>query len=393
MNRNLFFAFAFLAGCYAGKAPVDDDFSDLAGVDEKSDKFTGKMTVVGSIDYGQALGPFSHKAGKWSALKFAGDEGDALTVDVTSNDGDTVAWVLDNDMNIVAFNDDSNGSTNSHLEVTLPKHASRTHYVVTRDYFRGAMKFSVSLKGKSKRFDTPCNVDADCARVRPDCCQLQDWISVRADKVDAYRDSLKCAANIICPRIAVRENHAMAECQNNKCVAVLPANVDCGGRSLNPHSCPNSYNCEGPQLLVDGTGKCFQQCGGIAGFGCDKVDDICVDNPNDSCDPNAGGADCGGECRAASCSTGTCDRAHSWSQWDCACVERTTCGGIAGLPCASGKTCIDDPNDGCDPANGGADCAGICVASTDCRVKGCGSGSWCSYCWGSYQCIPNGALC
>jgi len=37
------------------------------------------------------------------------------------------------------------------------------------------------------------------------------------------------------------------------------------------------------------------------------------------------------------------------------------CGGIAGFPCPEGKKCIDDPSDNCDPARGGADCAGICV--------------------------------
>ena len=37
------------------------------------------------------------------------------------------------------------------------------------------------------------------------------------------------------------------------------------------------------------------------------------------------------------------------------------CGGIAGIPCPAGATCIDDPRDSCDPAMGGADCGGICV--------------------------------
>ena len=37
------------------------------------------------------------------------------------------------------------------------------------------------------------------------------------------------------------------------------------------------------------------------------------------------------------------------------------CGGIAGSPCPAGETCVDDPNDRCDPATGGEDCAGICV--------------------------------
>lgn len=37
------------------------------------------------------------------------------------------------------------------------------------------------------------------------------------------------------------------------------------------------------------------------------------------------------------------------------------CGGIAGFPCPEDMKCVDDPSDDCDPAKGGADCAGICV--------------------------------
>ncbi len=42
-------------------------------------------------------------------------------------------------------------------------------------------------------------------------------------------------------------------------------------------------------------------------------------------------------------------------------VEGDFCGGFAGTPCAEGYSCIDDPNDGCDPNQGGADCGGICM--------------------------------
>ncbi len=37
------------------------------------------------------------------------------------------------------------------------------------------------------------------------------------------------------------------------------------------------------------------------------------------------------------------------------------CGGIAGIACPSGMSCVDNPDDSCDPENGGADCGGICV--------------------------------
>ncbi len=39
------------------------------------------------------------------------------------------------------------------------------------------------------------------------------------------------------------------------------------------------------------------------------------------------------------------------------------CGGFAGLACPAGMTCVDDPNDDCDPARGGADCGGLCTTS------------------------------
>ncbi|HEX5748652.1 MAG TPA: hypothetical protein VFZ09_20600 [Archangium sp.] len=41
-------------------------------------------------------------------------------------------------------------------------------------------------------------------------------------------------------------------------------------------------------------------------------------------------------------------------------VQGDFCGGIAGIPCAEGYACVDDPRDDCDPDRGGADCGGIC---------------------------------
>lgn len=38
------------------------------------------------------------------------------------------------------------------------------------------------------------------------------------------------------------------------------------------------------------------------------------------------------------------------------------CGGFAGLRCPAGLRCVDAPDDGCDPARGGRDCGGVCVA-------------------------------
>ncbi len=43
------------------------------------------------------------------------------------------------------------------------------------------------------------------------------------------------------------------------------------------------------------------------------------------------------------------------------CVDNPTCGGIAARPCPGSGQCVDDPRDSCDPNKGGADCGGLCV--------------------------------
>jgi hypothetical protein len=41
--------------------------------------------------------------------------------------------------------------------------------------------------------------------------------------------------------------------------------------------------------------------------------------------------------------------------------EGQLCGGFAALSCPEGLSCVDDPQDSCDPNEGGRDCSGICV--------------------------------
>ena len=78
----------------------------------------------------------------------------------------------------------------------------------------------------------------------------------------------------------------------------------------------------------------------------------------------------GNRCQAASAgvsiaSNGECEPAP------------TFCGGIAGFPCPDGLTCVDDPSDECDPNSGGADCGGICVTPGACGKSICGPGMVC----------------
>src|SRR5262245_62129241 len=54
------------------------------------------------------------------------------------------------------------------------------------------------------------------------------------------------------------------------------------------------------------------------------------------------------------------------------------------IPCPSQLFCADDPNDGCDPMRGGAECTGICVSCAPggsaegvrCGAQPCAAGEW-----------------
>jgi hypothetical protein len=137
-------------------------------------------------------------------------------------------------------------------------------------------------------------------------------------------------------------------------------------------SCRSDDECPQPFCLPGGPCP-FYEC----------IDGECVDTSSPSCG-GALGASCGpGEfCRVDACSLA--DNAGT-------CVTRpAACAGIY------------EPVCGCDGRTYGnrcsADLAGVSVRSEgactdDCRTAGCGDGRYCSYCWGTFQCIPDGAVC
>jgi hypothetical protein len=73
------------------------------------------------------------------------------------------------------------------------------------------------------------------------------------------------------------------------------------------------------------------------------------------------------------------------------------CGGFGNLPCPEGKVCVDDPNDDCDPDHGGADCGGHCVdppppPAPTCAGK-CGSAAAGKVCYCDELCSGYGDCC
>ncbi|MEO8798245.1 MAG: PPC domain-containing protein, partial [Polyangiaceae bacterium] len=307
--------------------------TEKADVANESDAiaFAKNWKILGSLDYGQTSASFNYSnPPKYRAFKFAGNKGDKLDVKVTSsNGGDAVAWVLDNDLHVVGHNDDANGSLDSEIKVTLPANASATHYVVVRDYDLWNARFTVELEGTPA---TPvwasCNVDADCKAVPANgCCHNGRNDAVNKNHVKDYTASFTCPqTNPICPLYIMLDTR-VAECNNgtHTCEMVAIDDIACGAYALNSHSCPDGYDCNTPG--PDRPGSCEQSdagskfCGGIANIQC-PTGQICVNDPTDSCDPNKGGADCGGTCQTK--------------------PAGKFCGGIAGIQCPKGQSCVDD---------------------------------------------------
>lgn len=120
-------------------------------------------------------------------------------------------------------------------------------------------------------------------------------------------------------------------------------------------------------------------CGGIAGIPCPGAGE-CVDDPRDDCDPDLGGADCGGVCECNAIAT--CLEGHTWddSSEVCACVPATN--PCAAVLCIVGTECVVE--------NGKPAC--VPIGGEPCGETTCGEGLVC--CNDSCGiCTPPGDAC
>lgn len=108
--------------------------------------------------------------------------------------------------------------------------------------------------------------------------------------------------------------------------------------------CPMLCSC--PVLALCVEGLIFDDSPAV----CD-----CVPDPN--ADP----------CAAVRCKEGTHCVADLGAA---SCVADVFCGGIAGIQCPGLGLCEDSPDDGCDPEQGGADCGGYCTCTAQVKCRG-----------------------
>ena len=211
-----------------------------------------------------------------------------------------------------------------------------------------------------------CQVGSTCVVVAPPCapgalCPLQGVCVPQKVQRCGGIAGIACPGSGTCvddPSDSCDPNNGGADCGG--ICQCLPVPIFCnngGHLDTSPSVCDCVPNTPPPPPPV--------RCGGFPGLKC-PGGGKCVDDPSDSCDPNKGDADCSGICQCIDNVLCIVGDVFDSSPTVCACVPKTPpppvvrCGGIAGIQCPGGGQCVDDPNDSCDPNNGGADCGGIC---------------------------------
>ena len=157
--------------------------------------------------------------------------------------------------------------------------------------------------------------------------------------------NLACVMGKHCELVPVQCVKAPCPAQP-QCVDDSPAQSTCGGIANLP--CPDMQEC-----VDDPSDTCDPQQGGADCSGiCQPISAVC----NLAC---AKGKHC--ELVQVTCVRAPCPPLAQCV--DDATAPGPQCGGIAGLPCPGMAECVDDPTDGCDPQTGGADCGGLCVCN------------------------------
>jgi len=173
-------------------------------------------------------------------------------------------------------------------------------------------------------------------------------------------------------------------------------------------------------------GECVPKCYGPEQCGDEQqcnAPDVCRQDPAcPECDVCVGWClPPAGDCRTNGCESGwTCDycqTADGQAEWLClspeagACLPPDECRptGCNGEICANGDVtspCVALPEFACYQEVGVCEiqprgqCGWTptpeldeCLSQFDCRAEGCGDGYYCGYCWISWECIPEGAVC
>lgn len=135
-----------LASCALSKPVAEETFSDLGLLEQKSDAFSYRLKLLGTLEDGASRNVLYTSAPRFRGFDFYGAPDTAVDLWVRGTRGDAVAWLLDGSFNVVATNDDADESTlNAHISAVLPSSKDNRFYLVFRDYYLESRRFTVEF--------------------------------------------------------------------------------------------------------------------------------------------------------------------------------------------------------------------------------------------------------
>ena len=184
-------------------------------------------------------------------------------------------------------------------------------------------------------------------------------------------------------------------------------------------------DCPVESHILNAEGQCVPKCYGPEQCGDEQrcnASEVCLQDPAcPECDVCVGWCvPPAGDCRTNGCEVGwTCDNCPTPDgarEWICLSPEAGACPpdddcrptGCNSEICADqdvASPCVALPEFACYQEHGicerqpwGCDWRNtpeldMCLAEFDCRAEGCGEGDYCTFCWISWECIPEGAAC
>ncbi|KAH8710205.1 hypothetical protein GQ44DRAFT_437017 [Phaeosphaeriaceae sp. PMI808] len=146
-----------------------------------------------------------------------------------------------------------------------------------------------------------------CSQVWPNSCYCANAAAEMCyKKCGGPKATLQQCPPMLSKSIVTRTYKPISTIKPTPTPTLLPPNPHkiCGGFRNGNNLCDEGSMCIkdpytpgcGPECDALGICVSTKMCGGFAGFSCLERGQVCHDNPIDSCDPNKGGADCGGLC-------------------------------------------------------------------------------------------------
>jgi hypothetical protein len=409
-------ALSLSCGCHRPAAG-----NDSTSPDGENAASATNTEVLSSIAEGETLAADYVNPPLYRGFRFAAYAAETVDLSVRSDDGDAVAWVLDDRFYVLAVGSDADATRSSHVIATVPW--SGTFYIVFRERSLRAAHFTVRFTAasapvvidlafmdlsftnvdlSSTSSDLSFTTSPDAAPIPDLAVATNDDLSVKAPLDLSSASGAVDLAGLVCTGVGFRcGNTSYGCCPGTHCQP--DGTCGCAGDPCTAAGYPSGCSCGGMvySCIADPGAPNFHCSAlpGIAGQLCKADNDcasylkclsgVCTDVPcsGTSCTAGYGSGGCchhDPSCIGASGSTpkqcsSTCggSGAGCASRFDC-CSGMVCTGGVcttscAGMTCAGGLCCTDQPY-----------CVGLAGAtSTSCSAK-CGqSGDLCN---GSKDC-------